>query len=60
MRALAGRHWMAGTSPDKRSRYELIWVYLCDLWALFVVGILEADGESGGESNWQDYLRLSA
>ena len=43
-----GRFRTAETSPDNASRYEPIWVYLCDLWALFVVGILGVDGESGG------------
>ena len=43
-----GRFRTAETSPDNASRYEPIWVYLCDLWALVVVGILEVDGDRGG------------
>ena len=45
--AVTGRLQTAGTSPHEENWFEPIWVYLCDLWALFVVGLLEADGESG-------------
>ena len=30
---------MAKTSPHEASWYELIWVYLCDLWAVWVGGL---------------------